>query len=58
MEKNMNCEPALFHFLEVRCFLLKFEMGRSPDIETISQKSVEFSKNFKRGQSPDIETIS
>ena len=35
-EKNMNYEPALFHFLEVRCFLLKFEMGRSPDIETIS----------------------
>jgi len=34
-----------------------FKMGRSPDIETISLKSMEIYKNFKKGRSPDIETI-
>jgi len=35
-KKNKNCKPALLHFLEVRCFLLEFQMGRSPNFETIS----------------------
>jgi hypothetical protein len=32
-------------------------MGRSPNIETVALKSVEFSKNLKKGRSPDIETV-
>jgi hypothetical protein len=32
-------------------------MGRSLDIETVSKKSVEFSKNLKKGRSPDIKTV-
>jgi hypothetical protein len=35
-KKDRNCEPAMLHFLEVRCFILKFEMSKSPDIETVS----------------------
>jgi hypothetical protein len=32
-------------------------MAQSPDIEIVSKKSVEFSKNLKMDRSPDIETI-
>ena len=41
-EKDRSCEPALLHFLEVRCFLLKFEMAGHPILRPFLRKAWSF----------------